>query len=451
MALLLFALSAAALLGSHSAVNARRDAITITETILCGDRAAAGGITVLNRTHNDYRLFWDTYYTLGKELEVHTDFLFSQERKLDYPMTHPGLDMSDHFNYTISGDDVFLDDSYEQGFRPLPAKVPRAVAGRTPAGETNEEIIYLKDYYNFYPLYLGFQTLESYNATTHFSVGRNNNFYDITDYLKIPINETQSLRVSVTKDSAGKIKQVKSEKISESGIMFWSLPSVFTDSGCYFFINAFNDKGIVDLPEEVSGIHYIPLTETEGALPPSFGDIRLVYPLEPRMITPLQLLKSPDERRLMLFAEENASITLSVIEAETMSLLQKTVLFENAEELFLREIKQYDDYFMAFLSDGRFCLLQEDERGMCEIELTGDLYACAEIDENVFYNEMAMDYDGQRLAVVLYQERNDCGTYLMVYDNDSLAYAGKYDHSGDRYAERIEHFRRYNPLSVSLG
>lgn len=152
----------------------------------------------------------------------------------------------------------------------------------------------------------------------------------------------------------------------------------------------------------------------------------------------------------MLFAKENDLITLSVIEAETMSLLQKTVLFENAEDSSLRGIKQYDDFFAAYLSDGRLCLLQEDENGLCEIKLRADLYECSDIDENAFHNEMAMDYDGQRLAIVFSQERNTCSSYLMVYEKDSLAYAGKYDHSGDRYAKYTEHWQR-DSRSVSFG
>ena len=440
LTLLIFVLSAAALCASHSVINAQKDAITITETVLYGDRAAAEGIEVLSSTHNGFHLFWDTSYTFEDELKVHTDFLFSQVKNYgEYnPVFLPSLSVSDYFDYSISGNNIILEDVYEQGVRRLPMKAVRDVAGRTPAGETLEEIIYLKDYYDYYPLFLDINFPRSVVTTPY------NNLYDMTDYLKIPVSETQSLRLSVTKDSTGNITQVRSHK--ESGRLFLSVLSVFTDSGYYFYINAFDETGIVELPESVSGIHYIPFVKTEGSLMPSFEDIRLAYPLENEL---LYLLKSPDGSRLMLFANENDSITLSIIEAKTMSLLQKTVLFEDFEDLFLHRIEQYDHFFVAYLSDGRFRLLQEDENGSCEIKLRGNFYECSDIDENAFYNEMVMDYDGQRLAVVFYQLRHSCGTYLMVYDKDGLAYAGKYDHSADRYC--IDHGLQTNSLSVSCG
>jgi len=445
LTLLLFALSAAALVGSHSVINGRKDAVAIEETVLYGDRTAAEGITVLNRTHNDYHLFWDTSYTVENELKVHTDFLFSQEEKREDYNPGPNLSVSYFFNFSMGGSNIILEDDYEQGVRKLPMKPARDVAGRTQAGETHEETVYLKDYYDFYPFCLEINFPSSVVTTSY------HNLYDMTDYLKVPVSETQRVRVSVTKDSTGNVTQVRNELVSEE--IFFTASGVFTDSGCYFVINA-RENGTARLPEEVLGIRYIPFIKAEGFLRPSFEDIRMAYPLDRETAQVLYLLKSPDERRLMLFAEENGSITLSVIGVETMNLLQKTVLFEDTEDLFLQEIQQYDNFFAAPLSDGRFCLLQENAGGICEVKLTGNLYACEEIGKDpfyAFYNDMAMDYDGQRLAVAFYQQRSGCGTYLMVYNKDGLAYAGKYDHSTDRFLEANGHSPLIDPLSVNCG
>lgn len=447
---LLFVLSVGILFGAYGMVNPRKDAVTVKETVLSGDRAAARGIAVTNRTSSTDHLRWDTVYALGDDLDVETGFTFSREGIGENYEPEPWTGLYTNLNYGISGNGINLEDD-SMGKRLALAPV-RDVAGRTPAGQTREETVDLNDYYEFYPL-----TLEMSGSSRSLRDSEDLQ-RDITDYFKIPVSEAHRVQVSVTKDSGGNLTTIECRSVSGETVL--STASAVTDSGCYLAITA-NDGDTgepVPLPPGISGIHFIPVEEREGMTFPAVRDARLIYPLDSKTTQALRLLRSTGGR-LLLFTREAGSIQLSVIEPETMELLQKTELTEGAAGLELWQVEQYDTFFVAIYSDGGFCVLTEEGDGGCEIRLTGNFYACEEIRDLPFWN-MALDYDGNRLAAVFYQRQYGVSsTYLMVFNGEGLVYAGKYDQNSDRtpdvggdtYSAGGVHPMNTKPLRVTCG
>lgn len=421
---LLFLLSLGLLWGAYGMINPLEDAVSIEETVLSGDRTAAKGIAVANRTASTDHLLWDTVYTIGEDLNVATEFTFyPQGYSEDYQPEH-WMMLYTNLNYGISGNGINLE---EENVRSHMAVAPALdVAGRTPAGQTREETVSLQDYYPCYPLSME-TSVPDVNLEMNEEIQQ-----EIADYFSIPVPKKHRVQISVTKDSGGNLTDVECQSVS--GETMLDTVSAITDSGCYLVMTA-NDGDTgepISLPSGISGIHFLPFEKHEGFTRPKAQDMKLVFPLDSETTQAIRLMQSADGRRLLLFTREAGSIQLTVIEVETMRQLQKMELAGEAAKLDLWQTEQSENFLVVIYSDGSFSVLTDEDDGSCAIRLTGNFYECEEIRDVPFWN-MALDYDGSRLAAVVYQERYGfCSTYLMVYDENGLAYAGKYDQSSDR-------------------
>ena len=452
----LVVMSAAIFYSVHELVSREEEAITVDETVLYGDRMAAEGITVTNRIHCDYHMFWDTAYTVGKALTVRTDYQYSQAEQHGAQTRPSDMQIYSSLNFGMSGTIDF--DREEEDEMALEAV--RDVAKRTPAGKTHEEEVYLKEYYQFYPLVMDL---------FHFGdrIKDLNTDLSLSDYFRIPVPPTHKVRVSVTKDRSGQIVSVDQSSIE--GDMDIYASSVMTTSGGYCALTAYRENDeTVALPEDCSGIHFLPFIEKDGGLEPSIETMRLVYPIDPESTRVLSLLEDSEEKRLLLFTKENNKIMLSVIDRDTMSLQQKTLLAEDAEDLEILEVEQYETFMVPIFSDSSFLMLEENSDRDFQIRFSGSLTECEDINDSLQIYNMAMDYDGSRLAIAAYQpntvrQKNDeyqydpsHSTYLMVYDQDGLAYAGKYDQSSDGLLPETRSSKAVRslddvPLSVSCN
>ena len=450
-------LSAAVFYSVQELVSREKEAVTVDETVLYGDRKAAEGITVTNRIHCDYHMFWDTAYTVGKALSVTTDYQYSQAEQHGEQTRPSDMQIYSNLNFGMSGTIDF--DRQEENDMPL--KAVRDVAKRTPAGKTREEDVYLKEYYRFYPLTMDI-------SISGHRVKDFNTELSLSDYFRIPVLPTHKVRVSVTKDRNGQIVSVDQSSIE--GDMNIYAASVMTTSGGYCALTAYkeNDKTAA-LPEDCSGIHFLLLIEKDGELEPSIETMRLVYPIDPESTRVLWLLEDPEGKRLLLFTKENNKVLLSVIDRNTMSLQQKTLLAEDAEDLEILEVKQYKTFMVPIFSDSSFLLFEENSDEDFQIRFSGSLAEYEGMDDSPQIYNMAMDYDGSRLAIAAYQPDlvkkqmngeyqyyTSVSTYLMVYDQDGLAYAGKYDQSSDGLLPETRSSKAVRsldgePLSVSCN
>lgn len=435
-------------------VSEGEEAISVEETVLYGDRNAAEGITVTNQIHCGFHMFWDTEYTVGRELSVKTSYRYSQPEQRENEIRPSDMQLYTYNNYAMSGTINLSDQkSYE-----LPLLVAADVANRTSSGETHEELLSLADYYQFYPvsmdLYLSEGRKVLYNEQT-----------DMANYFKIPVSQDHKVRVSVTKDKNGSVSYV--EQRSEKGDISISAGSaVITASGGYCAVSVTNDNGNeIRLPENLSGIHFLPFSETKGGLEPSLKEMHRVYPLDEN-VQVLRLTKDPIEERLLLFTKENEAILLSVIDMSTMKLIQKTELGKDAAELELWDVKQYASFLVPVFSDYHFTLLSRDSDGLFQMEFIGNLGQHRSIAEKFQLQDAVMDYDGSRLAVAVYQPYtshkqsngeyqyfSSHSTYLMVFGREGLTYAGKYDQSSDGLIPEVNNDKSLraidkNPLAV---
>jgi hypothetical protein len=450
----LFVLSAGIFYFAFSWVSEGKEAISVEETVLYGDRNAAEGITVRNQIHCGFHMFWDTEYTVDRELAVKTHYRYSQIEQREDEIRPSDMQIYTYINYAMSGTiDLSDQKSYE-----LPLLAAADVAKRTPSGETHEELLSLADYYQFYPV----------SMDLYLSEGRKilyNEQKDMADYFKIPVSQDHKVRVSVTKDKNGSVSYI--EQNSEKGDINISAGSaVVAAGGGYCAVSVTNDIGNqVRLPENLSGIHFLPFSETKDGLEPSFQEMRRVYLLSEN-VRVLRLMKDPEEERLLLFTKENDTILLSVIDMNTMELIQKTELGKDAAELELWDVKKYDSFLVPVFSDYHFTLLSRDSDGLFRMEFAGNLGQDKAIAEKFQLQDAVMDYDGARLAVAVYQPytsfRQSSGeyqyfsshsTYLMVFDREGLLYAGKYDQSSDELIPEVNNDKSLravdkNPLTV---
>lgn len=430
IALLLLLAAAAIFCGAFVLVDREKETVSVTETVLKGDRAAAAGITVTNRTVCGGHLYWDTVCTVGDELDTSTRFAFTQTERGWSRESQPRLDIYCPLNFGIGGNAVNLEE--QSAYSGVPLKPVLDVAGRTPVGETREETLRLRDYYEYYPLTVEFSPYLYGGPDRDAELAR-----AFSDYLKIPVPVSHRIQVSVTKDSSGNIVDVNCRSVAGE-ISFRSL-SVMTDKGCYFTLFAENsDTGLpASLPQGLSGIHFLPFEQDGDGQYPDTNGLCLAYPLDGKTVQPLELLEDA-RNRLLLFAGENGAVYLSVLDEKTMHPLQKIELTAPGSGAELGTVRQEDGFLLAVCSDGGFFLLTEGTGGEYKLQMTGNLYVCEEIGQGVPTWDMALDYDGTRLAAAFYRQSSQtaCSTYLMVFRDGGLAYAGRYDHSADRRPER---------------
>lgn len=456
LTIVLLALSIGVFPYANGWVSEGKEAISVKETVLYGDRSAAEGVTVMNHTHCDYHMFWNTTYQVGPDLSVESDYRYSQAQEREDDIRPAELQLYSNINYAMSGDIDFSGENWND----LPRLIAADVAKRTPNGETHEEEHALADYYEFYPVTLEVHLLKG--RTTVYSAQ-----HDMADYFKIPVPKDHKVRVSITKGKNGAVNYIDQSSI-EGDFQMSANSAAITDSGGYFAVSVSgaNNKQIT-LPEDISGVYFLPFTAREGGIEPSFEKLRRAYPLK-ETVQVLNLIKDPKEERLLLLTAEDGTVMLSVIDMETMGLIKKSKLLDGAEDLGLWDVKEYDSFLVATLNDYRFLLLQRGADGLFALKFEGNFNQYDKIGEKLQLDTAAMDFDGSHLAVAAYQpytsSRQGNGeyqyfashsTYLMIYDKDGLTFAGQYDQSSNDMPGQSDNQKpvrpiERNPLSVSF-
>lgn len=461
LTVLLLVFAAGSLGYAHSAVDQSKAAVVIDETVLHGDKAAAEGIMVDLSIHCDYRLFWNTRYTIGEPLQISTEFTFSPTQNRPEVTRTSFYFWLDNFfggGYGISGTV-----NVAAEVKPI-----QDVASRTQPGEEHTEIVHLRDYYEFYPLRGELERRKESGNTKASRVYR----YDtedalrlINDYFKIPVDPRHKLEISIEKDAAGTVRHVRVLPVRDSRARIVT-ESAMTDKHCFFTISPYGVDGeLLDTSHIPGGygIYRMPLPR-EGAGGPTLDadELQTVFPLDAERARVVGLQTSADESKLLLVTIEEGSYMLTVIDAQSMEQLQqlemlnvgKNISPDNTE---FRRLCVYDEFIVAIRSDGRFALLALDAQGNYEVRLTGDLSEQEELGY-VFSYELQMDYDGEKLVMAAfqdgwYQPRNYCSFYLAVYDDGGLAYAGHYQHNLDKswMNNHTLNCRPAVPLAVTWG
>ncbi len=431
LTLLLLILAVGSFSYIHASVDRSKDAITIDETVLYGDKAFAEGIVINLSTQCNNRLFWDTRYTVGEEPQITTAFTFSQtqlEPKRSRPIFKISLDGM--FSSWGAGGSNF--DSGAENF-PLPV---RDVAARTKPGENRTEIVYVKDYYEFYPIAVDFEW------PSGFAVNQDTlNLF--ADFFKIPVHPEHQLAITVEKSAVGNAYQINVSPIQDL-LHYSHVASVTTDSHTFFIFSCYtNDGQLLDTSHIPGGygIYRFPRHSESGVHVLTADELQTAFPIDAQRQRAIALKTSKDKSKLLLVTEEDAAYMLTVIDAVTMEELQKLRIMDadiepDSWHPSLRDLHVYDGFIVAVIGDNRFALLTLNAAGDYEVQFEAS-FDQVEGLEYIFSSQSAMDYSGEKLVVAAFQHgyfqpRNYCSFYLAVYNNAGLAYAGHYQHSLDK-------------------
>lgn len=442
-------------------VDQAKDKISVEERTLLGDQAAAAGLTLSNRITCDNHLFWDIITRPGTEEKSKVDFRFSQTRQSDeMPRSQLWISIYANTNFGMSGN---LDLAWEQENGMIMEPI-MDVADRTPAGGSREEVVALKDYYEYYPLSIDFSF-----PNKHLQMNQEI-LQDLRSYFKIPVEEKHKIKVTIAKDEAGAVVDVDCSDVERSLSIDAKGAAIEDDFYFTLDLQGYHEGKVVPtaFPPDLAGIHLLPLENLGdmGALSGNFRpkpkEMHLAYPFEHKDDRGLGLLAARDQKHLLLITEEKGTkkdldspegeprekprIMLSVIEGQTMELSQKIELPRQRDNAGIWKFDVYDTFYFVMFDDYSFCLITESEDKGYKIEMSGDFDALRQIDENGLpYGDMVMNYNGQKLAIAFYNEWRGGNPYLLIYEKAGLVYAGRYECSSSR-DPYVNHWLGLRPL-----
>ena len=446
---LLLALSLGGVCVAGASVYDTSDEVRLTETVLYGNPSAADGLQFELNTELENHLQWNSRISFPNDGETETAFSFYPKRIPRIPSFSSDLQMHIAFGYQN-----FEPDTEQTGLHKAMQELWEKAA---PGEEVSGEFL-LRDYLAYYPLELMldlpdgtayFQRFDSYMLLSEEANNSETKFQrSMEDYFRIPVLETETILLNVYRNEQNRPASYGSSSTdSDSYSMFsWSVRAGNT---IYFVISGTSKDGEVmdfsQLPEGY-GIFALPLeavgTDDAGQslYEPQADQLDMVYQLEPG-ISISNLRCSPDERQLILETIEDGVLCMTVLDAETMSVVQTLELVPCS---YLAEVKDYDDYMVYRIGGepSQILVLTRSKDGRCKLAL-----AVAENSEHtdglyLHPYHCIYAYDGTRLAVInpiptvekpgyrmsKYHNLN-CGFFLAIYEQEGLSYFGIYDNS----------------------
>lgn len=441
-----------------AAVDSGKTAITVTETTLTGDAAAAAGLIVEQFQNADHRLFWHTTYEAAAEPEPETEFEFGQSRyeeELTVPTPFVDVQLAS-LNFGMSGaidlEKYTTDPGYDPNIRAM--EPVRDVANRTPVGESRTEVVSLGNYYDVYPLQVHgdvwfFTLIEDsiYNQQQQF----------LEDYFSIPVPEEELLEITVTRDHKGNVMDVNCHQYIPEGedpdlTEFYCTSVVRED--CVYLLPCGNAEmgqirggyGIYRIPityvKQMGGITY---SEPQPHL--EVERIENIYPLPETCADSIRLLESPNQEELLLFLMEDERAVLQILDRKDLSV--KQVLDLDRDEV--PSLWPCGDLLVCvydlYTEEATIQVWQPGAEGY-SLWLDTDLYPMYEMGR---YNEPVLAFDGNRLAVAaLWEYYRLASCRISVYDESGVVYAGDYAINTDTLPQEnsLNNYNWVEPLQL---
>lgn len=500
------ALTLIALLGivsASSALSEQEEQVIITEQLLVGDPSDAAGLTVTQRVEYDQSVRWTTDYRPGEPGSEETEFFFGDLYSEE----------SDSSHWYYSGISISSDPGgYDQGYTNLEAgevpesyrniklqqgqTLPDELIGINPAyhklyietedGASGSEIIHLADYFDYYPLQFmidvpGFDTwwgwTDAYEYLDYEKGAPRDSRLAINDYFRIPVMETETLELTIEKQSDGDLWSTGYGSTDSDSYQPWALAG-HTDEAIWFTVNNRSQAGTVmdfSLVPGGYGIYRLPipqdLTVEEQHLPNAvpLGQVETVCSLEDEtVVTALQI--SLDQTRLYLTTLEEGRYYFSVYALEEFRLLQKTELastdgisdywhlqsfFYEQEELLILQLLNTDqggDLFILLLPQ------EDDTFSLAFPAARGNIWEHTEHYSSFSnYAPRSFAWNGEKLAVIERLANHSLGNYttycccaVSVFDETGLLYYSIMDHSLGlpTFSNYLCNYSYDDPLSV---
>lgn len=449
-------------------IHPARDQVELTESVLYGDAAAAEGLVVESKAHYSNRLFWDTTHVVGAEPDSWTEFsVFTRKVGEEYDHSSSGVTIWS----TTEGDmDEFYNGQDTEDWEPKGIGIAlKKLLEETAPGQETYRNVRLADYYDYYPLdvtidlpgYYFFTVYDEWEEAFGEEEGaRQKAVYDtFTDFFRIPVLEDEEHEVHVGKNESGLLQSWGHGNTGDGPFFQMNVFSTVAGGACYFTFDACASDGetVVDtsLIPGGYGIYRLdwgyegdPEDIVDGMIIYGGGwidedSLEMVYPLEPG-IGWEYFDVSEDGSRLYLITEKDGTCTLTVIDTATMETLQQLELVTFGEDGgSISHVYREEDFWLVRISGGRIALLRQDDNGLLELQFLAD-YNPEEIpDYSLSYYTTAMDWNGERLAIVTdaYDEQYEaewgysarysaCAYCIAVYDESGeMLYCGRYDTS----------------------
>ena len=469
---LLLAVPVGSIIFLSSSIDQHSEDVTITETTIFGDDAEADGLTVdlWNEFWGDS--FWNTRVTTGGTLKAETTFYPSSpfEEDPDYyykKMPEFGITIRDSIGYDY-GDEILpgtqngVNDAFD------------ALAEEILPGESKQRKIKLADYMDYYALqveitvpgddHLGYneilatsRVIEDEKAAEGWmaELKPDSDQYvaqQIQEFFKIPVLETEKVKIGLDKSSSGEISGVSYGNAESEIANLWSRCNAVTEDAIYFTFQGHTSTGtLLDFSQVPGGygIYRLPYSKEDGV---NASELSMVYTLDPA-VEILAMEPNADQSALLLHTLENGTYVMTVIDLKTMETMQHIETVNNLE---------YDyhwnswsgDSFLAVQYTHQMMVFSISDEGLYSLDFTVQL---PEPSDGWRWpeSEDVMIYDGERLAAAgpLTGSGNIDVFFLTIYTRQGLSYHGTYKTSFN--PESADYYRWYcnliyeDPLTIS--
>ncbi len=417
--------------------------VELAETVLFGDAAAAGNLSITLHSTCGQKLYWDTSVTPGSPAQNEFEARLSVKNPNGkHPEAH--LDSWISWNRGSYGLTTYFGDAE---FGALYQKV----AENTPAGESRTQLLDIADYCTHYPVAFEMGCQQGGRWTElHWDIFPKSEHENDTHpflqalagYFTFPITENVPLRVTIAKDEKGRIVSAEVEPAGDGE------PSVLASSAygagyLYFIVDAAaSDGSPLDYGQVPGGrsLYRLDLTKEKE---PAIEDLEVVLPLESREIQ--QLLADGTGSQILLETGNGREHEVQVLDAKNAKILQ-TLPLENADSVGLIP---GEGFLLAMAyskensgsDEASLTLYLPDEAGRWQRQYTVSLEQEFGFSERGM-NEWFISPDGKKLAEVFRLEPaadlgpakylEGCSVGIRVLDETGWLYAARFDSSLDK-------------------
>lgn len=438
--LLLAFLSAGLIGGSAAVLDGRKNDVTVTETVLAGDRAAAEGLQIngefmLTGDQGAIRnIWWTISQRCDEEPDYDVDFHYvSDPVSREYGWEYGGLQLQTLGDYMPHSDVDWPQNAvYED------------VGQRTAIFETGDPYytarVDLADYFTYVPI--DFVLDIPGGLTDRTSGGSGVALYrKLNEVFRIPVTDDMhillELQASTQQDEALRSGWPENyEAIAHENSTGWrdqlfDMAGACTADGVYFTFSPRPDgTPALDVSQIALGygIYYLPTvdgTKHEGFREPDPDGLCCAIPLDPAAYDVIDEIVYQEEiDRLFVLARKGGTYTLLAYQESTHELLSMLTLDQPGNGQF-EQMRYEGNILLALFYDGAFQLIAEGEDGYAPV-ITGDLtilWPGVQLsDENT-----RIAFDGGRLVVVGGAGWNASEDYnIAVLDRSGLQFLASY-------------------------
>ena len=455
---------------TQAALLREKDQVHFTESFSYGDKSVVEGAQVEMYNYYNNKIFWHTIYEFGEEIKEKTDYEFYpwyHERESSFPGS-----LETMMDYMSFGTGAVMEDKEYSGLN----AAMKELYDKTPNGEKNQMIIHLKDYADYYTfglnfrfpnqvgnLYKGYDGImllypeqldediaeyeENGADSEHLNMLRKvrKDWDNFNEFFKIPVIEKEIYGLSLSKDEKGRITGMGTSNVGGGsttgdidspdifniegldGFTLW-FEALYDNGDCFLTFDPHTHNGnLVDTSQIPGGfgIYHFTYDNQNGTI--DSENIQMVYELNPEHnICSLKIEASGEN--LLLVTDENNRTYLSVINRDTMSLVQKLDMGD-AEDYFYFD--SYKDY-MVTRSD-ELAVYTKDAAGLYQKEFGVEIAEMERklgVKENEGYVNWSgiHDWNGETLLIVS-NRYSECAFFLTAVDETGLLYYGEYKSS----------------------